>query len=259
MRKERLLKFNQARQINSLPAAHTTFCEREERHIWHWSFLSLPGWLGPSAFVQGPDVDETVLLPEKQNKNKDKDLSKWSLTINNNNNNKDGSFFHLTRDVMCPCGTSSGSSSLQTIQGSFMLETMGFLLLKHDMAVNKSYLHLCQHVSNNFAIFIFCNVWELCRRGGGKEFFHFNQQHIWPNHNSTLSTLCCYSPEAKTTRGRSSISSDSFQEGTAGYNAACSWGPPAERWNPKSQTDVPSNTVRPYFERHLKGRLPQLA
>lgn len=190
MRKERLLKFNQARQINSQPAAHTTFCEREERHIWHWSFLSLPGWLGPSAFVQAPDVDETVLLPEKQNKNKDKDLSKWSLTIHNNN--KDGSFFHLTRDVMCPCGTSSGSSSLQTIQGSFMLETMGFLLLKHDMAANKSYLHLCQHVSHNFAIFIFCNVWELCRRGE-KGVFSFQsttylaepQQHVSPRYAAT--------------------------------------------------------------------------
>lgn len=94
------------------------------------------------------------------------------------------------------------------------------------------YSHLCKYVSHNFAIFIFCNVWELkrwkqtisARQKDRLSHYRFNFRLLKKSNKNLL----CQSPEARTNRGRSSISSGSFLEDTAGYSAACSSGPPAK-------------------------------
>lgn len=45
---------------------HSTFCGHEVRHIWHWSFLSWPGWPGPSVSEPDPDVCGSAWLPVEQ-------------------------------------------------------------------------------------------------------------------------------------------------------------------------------------------------
>lgn len=66
-----------------------------------------------------------------------------------------------TSDVMCPCGTSSGSSSLKRIWD----KSYNQVLIKLRKFGHR-HSHLCQDISHNFTIFIFSYVWELKELGG---------------------------------------------------------------------------------------------
>lgn len=88
---------------------------------------------------------------------------------------------------MCPCGTSSGSSSLQTIHDKF------------DVVDGDSKFSTAQAFHKTKTTYIFAStyptilpfsssaIYESCVDGENQErSYSFNQEYVWQNHNSLL-------------------------------------------------------------------------
>ena len=140
----------------------------------------------------------------------------------------------LTRDVMCPWGTSSGSSSLK--KGNH-IKSLEHIICSSDVNLRNRIPGTHIFASTYPTILPFSS-------SAMYESWNQKQQTMCVKY-TTLNTVkwmgrrCGFSrnsrngkdhsdwPEARTVRDRNSISSGNFLEDRAGYSAACSWGPPA--------------------------------